>query len=109
MEQLDYKPAVPLVRGLNMDDAIWDVTVFTYPAGPRAESALGRALHRRWNAAGSVGEFEKFSAKGFQERRSARRGRDRLTVGVDKAYDTADFVAECSNLKVTPHVAQNLE
>jgi transposase len=23
------QPAVPLVRGLNMDDAIWDVTVFT--------------------------------------------------------------------------------
>jgi hypothetical protein len=31
------------------------------------------------------------------------------TVGGDKAYDTADFVAECRNLKVTPHVAQNLE
>jgi hypothetical protein len=24
-------------------------------------------------------------------------------------YGTADFVAECRNLKVTPHVAQNLE
>jgi IS5 family transposase len=31
-----------------------------------------------------------------------------VTVGGDKAYDTADFVAECRNLKVTPHVAQNL-
>jgi IS5 family transposase len=30
-------------------------------------------------------------------------------VGGDKGYDTADFVAECRNLKVTPHVAQNLE
>jgi IS5 family transposase len=29
-------------------------------------------------------------------------------VGGDKGYDTADFVAECRNLKVTPHVAQNL-
>ena len=30
-------------------------------------------------------------------------------VGGDKAYDTADFAAECRNLKVTPHVAQNLQ
>jgi hypothetical protein len=26
-----------------------------------------------------------------------------VTVGGDKAYDTADFVAECRTLKVTPH------
>jgi IS5 family transposase len=36
-------------------------------------------------------------------------GTRQVTVGGDKAYDTADFVAECRNLKVTPHVAQNLE
>jgi transposase len=30
------------------------------------------------------------------------------SVGGDKAYDTADFVAECRNLNVKPHVAQNL-
>ena len=30
-------------------------------------------------------------------------------MGGDKGYDTADFVAECRNLRVTPHVAQNLE
>ena len=32
-----------------------------------------------------------------------------VTVGADKAYDTRGFVAECRNLKVTPHVAQNLK
>lgn len=31
----------------------------------------------------------------------------RLTLGADKAYDTADFVAGCRELNVTPHVAQN--
>ena len=31
----------------------------------------------------------------------------RVTLGADKAYDTADFVAECRELNVTPHVAQN--
>jgi transposase len=32
----------------------------------------------------------------------------RVTVGADKAYDTKDFVAECRNMQVTPHVAQNV-
>ena len=31
----------------------------------------------------------------------------RLTVGGDKGFDTADFVAECRHMQVTPHVAQN--
>ena len=30
-----------------------------------------------------------------------------MTLGADKAYDTADFVAELRGLGVTPHVAQN--
>ena len=33
--------------------------------------------------------------------------RKRVTVGGDKGFDTADFVRECRNLRVTPHVAQN--
>jgi len=32
----------------------------------------------------------------------------RITVGADKAYDTADFVAKARELNVTPHVAQNI-
>jgi hypothetical protein len=35
------------------------------------------------------------------------RRRRRLTLGVDKAYDTADFVRDCRQLGVTPHVAQH--
>lgn len=31
----------------------------------------------------------------------------RITLGADKAYDTIDFVAECRELNVTPHVARN--
>jgi transposase len=34
-------------------------------------------------------------------------GRQPKTVGADKAYDTASFVAACRARKVTPHVAQN--
>ena len=34
-------------------------------------------------------------------------GEQRKTVGADKNYDTAEFVANCRAIKVTPHVAQN--
>jgi transposase len=34
-------------------------------------------------------------------------GEQRKTVGADKNYDTAEFVANCREIKVTPHVAQN--
>src|SRR5689334_15453282 len=34
-------------------------------------------------------------------------GQHRITVRFDKAYDTADFVAEMRSLDVTPHVTQN--
>jgi hypothetical protein len=35
-------------------------------------------------------------------------GSERVTVGGDKGFDTAEFVRECRNMCVTPHVAQNL-
>jgi IS5 family transposase len=35
-------------------------------------------------------------------------GSGRVTVGGDKAFDTAEFVRECRNMGVTPHGAQNL-
>jgi transposase len=35
-------------------------------------------------------------------------GVGRVTVGGDKGFDTAEFVRECRNIGVTPHVAQNL-
>jgi len=37
----------------------------------------------------------------------AVRGARRITVAGDKGFDTADFVAGCRALNVTPHVAQN--
>ena len=38
---------------------------------------------------------------------SRQPGRHRATVGADKAYDVAGFVAHLRTLNVTPHVAQN--
>jgi len=34
-------------------------------------------------------------------------GDQRVTVGGDKGFDTAEFVRECRHLQVTPHVARN--
>src|SRR5262245_53464600 len=34
-------------------------------------------------------------------------GAKRITVGADKGFDTADFVADMPDFNVTPHVAQN--
>jgi hypothetical protein len=65
------------------------------------------------NRNGLIVTTEVFQANGTAERDAALvmleqiPGENRVTVGADKAYDTKDFVAECRNMKVTPHVAQN--
>ena len=67
------------------------------------------------NRNGLIITTELFQANGTAERDAALvmlerlPGDQRVTVGADKAYDTKDFVAECRNIKVTPHVAQNLK
>jgi transposase len=52
------------------------------------------------------GTAERDAALQMMARLQGRRRR-RLTLGGDKAYDTADFVRDCRQLGVTPHVAQN--
>lgn len=53
------------------------------------------------------------AATGTAEREAADdmvgnlRGRHRITIGADKAYDTQDFVQSLRTLQATPHVAQN--
>ncbi len=65
------------------------------------------------NRNGFIITTEVFPATGTAERQAAMLlleqipGGHRVTVGADKAYDTKDFVCECRNMKVTPHVAQN--
>jgi transposase len=66
------------------------------------------------NRNGLIINTEVFLANGTAERDAALvmleqiAGAHRVTVGADKAYDTKDFVAECRNMQVTPHVAQNV-
>jgi len=65
------------------------------------------------NRNGLIVHAEVFEANGTAERDAAlvmleqMPGTKSVTAGGDKGYDTADFVAECRHLGVTPHVAQN--
>ena len=65
------------------------------------------------NRNGLIVTTEVFQVNGTAERDAALvmleqiPGGERVTVGGDKGYDTRDFVAECRNMNVTPHVAQN--
>src|ERR1700726_2744651 len=66
------------------------------------------------NRNGLLIEFAVAPADGYAERNSARAmletelpGSRRITLGADKGYDTAEFVAACRALKVTPHIARN--
>jgi transposase len=72
----------------------------------------GHVLMENRNAL--IVDAELTQADGYAERATAidmlarlPRRRRRRTVGADKGYDTAGFVAECRDLGVTPHVAQN--
>jgi len=82
--------------------------------GPGKEAKLsycGNLLVENGN--GLIVQAEVFEANGTAERDAAIvmleqiPGTNQVTVGGDKGFDTAGFVAECRNLHVTPHVAQN--
>jgi len=65
------------------------------------------------NRNGLIVDAEVFQANGTAERDAALvmleqiPGNKPVTIGGDKGFDTFGFVAECRNLRVTPHVAQN--
>jgi transposase len=65
------------------------------------------------NRNGLIVAAEVLQANGTAERDAALvmleklPGRQPVTVGGDKGFDTQGFVAECRNMGVTPHVAQN--
>jgi transposase len=82
--------------------------------GPGKEAKLsysGNLLVENRN--GLIMNAELLEANGRAERDAALLmleqvpGTKRVTAGADKGYDTAEFVAECRHLGVTPHVARN--
>jgi transposase len=92
----------------------------TDPDAMLARKGNGREAKLSYNANlltenrhGLVVNTEVFQANGTAERDAALvmleqlPGAYRVTLGADKGYDTRGFVAECRQLKVTPHVAMN--
>ena len=84
--------------------------------GPGKEAKLsysGNLLMENRN--GLIVSSSVWEATGIAERYAALEmlekvpGIGRVTVGGDKGLDTADFVRECRNIHMTPHVAQNLK
>jgi hypothetical protein len=75
-------------------------------------SYIGNAMTE--NRHGLVVQAELGEATGTTERAAAKAmlvrhspGAKRITLGADKAYDAAEFVADLRELNVTPHIAQN--
>ena len=89
----------------------WPTVLLSLLAGKLSDN--GNLLVENRN--GLILTTELFQANGTAEREAALAileqipGGHRATVGADKGYGTAGFVAECRNLKVTPHVAQNIK
>ncbi len=65
------------------------------------------------NRHGLLVDLRVSEATGYSERQMAiamleqRERRRRITVGADRGYDTADFVAHCREANITAHVTQN--
>lgn len=81
------------------------------------EAKLSFAAHvLTENRSGLVMVSTVTEADGFAERNAAEKmlgnvasGKRRITVAADKNYDTKGFVKATRTMKVTPHVAQNIE
>ncbi len=89
-----------------------DARLYKKSAGSAAKLChMGHAVMENRN--GLVVATVMTPATGIAEREAAvamvepLAGDQRVTLGADKAYDTADFVAEMRRLGVTPHVSQN--
>jgi IS5 family transposase len=65
------------------------------------------------NRHGLLVDLQLSTATGYAERETAlemleeHMPRQRATLGADRAYDTRDFVDDCREIGVTPHIAQN--
>jgi len=68
MEQLDYNLLFRWFVGLNLDDPIWDVTVYTKNRQRLLDGHAGlderRTFHGRWHAGGSLGRSEELPKEG---------------------------------------------
>jgi len=89
-----------------------DARLYKKSAGSEAKLGyLGHIMTENRN--GLVVDTALTLAMGTAEREAALEmignlpNRSRVTLGADKAYDTADFVESLRSMNVTPHIAQN--
>ena len=96
--------------------SVTDQQARLYKKGKGKEAKLSYIGHAMTeNRHGLVVQTEMTQATGTAEREAAKLmieahdpgSERRITVGADKAYDTAAFVADLRAMCVTPHVAQN--
>ena len=84
--------------------------------GKGKEAKLAYSQHALMeNRNGLLVELQIAPATGTAERETAIAmidehlpGDDRITLAGDKGYDTRDFIEQCRERRVTPHVAQNI-
>src|SRR3982750_3991224 len=134
MEEIDYSVLFRWFVGMNMDEPVWDATVFTknrdrlldtHESNTDSDAQLARKGGGKEaklsycgnllieNGNGLIANTELLQANGTAERDAAllmieqTPAEKRVTVGADKGYDTRGFVAECRQLNATPHVSQN--
>jgi len=108
MEQLDYNILFRWFVGLELDEPIWDPTVFT----KNRDRLLTQAVAQRFfqlvvaQATRATGTAEREAAIQLLRAHGVGAG---CTLGADKNYDTREFVARARALGVTPHVSQNVK
>lgn len=94
--------------------SVTDAEALLAKKGPGKEARLSYMGHTVMeNRNGLIVQAAASQATGKAERETASDllsqlpGKQRKTVGADKNYDTAGFVAECREMKITPHVSRN--
>ena len=110
MEQLNYNLLYRWFVGLSPDDPVWDPTTFTKNRDRLQNGDVFTKFMTKLLKAGMVtqanGTAERRASEIMLKAKSKAAGR-RITAGEDKAYDTADHVANLRAKNVTPHVTQN--
>lgn len=99
-EQLDYNLPCRCFVGLSIEEPSWDHSTFTKNRDRLIESwAAVKSMRRRDGEENRPGPGRNPTLNWHGEWR---------TVAADKAYDTAQFVADCRERGVTPQVAMNI-
>jgi len=120
MERLEYDLLFRWFVDIGIDDPAWDHSVFSknrdrllegdiaakFLGAILAQPKVKRLLSTDHFSVDGSGYAERVAAlhmiEPFADRSQA------ITLGADKAYDTRDFVKDLRSMKVTPHVAQNV-